>query len=104
MNQEVTLKMKIHLMNAPTAMDHTNPIIEVAPIFQKLRMSKHLPQEDLLSLADLKRLKMMENSPLNEIVSALEELKTFLKQRPILANFISLKNITGSAGLPAERN
>ncbi|KAG5879559.1 hypothetical protein JTB14_019855 [Gonioctena quinquepunctata] len=41
---------------------------------------------------------IMANNPLNELLSALNELKDFIKQRPILASIISLRNIQGNIG------
>ncbi|KAG5867205.1 hypothetical protein JTB14_021411 [Gonioctena quinquepunctata] len=42
-----------------------------------------------------------EDSPLNNMLSALEELKELLRRRPILAEMISLKNFPG---LPGNRD
>ncbi|KAG5868858.1 hypothetical protein JTB14_011686 [Gonioctena quinquepunctata] len=42
--------------------------------------------------------RLAENFPFEELLAALNELTEFIKRRPILANFISLKDIQGFLG------
>ncbi|KAG5863863.1 hypothetical protein JTB14_031616 [Gonioctena quinquepunctata] len=39
------------------------------------------------------------DTPLDQLLKALDELKEFLKKRPILANFVTIKSLQGAAQL-----
>ncbi|KAG5867985.1 hypothetical protein JTB14_032214 [Gonioctena quinquepunctata] len=66
----------------------------------KLKRGEIKPKETLRPQTEREETnsRNVESSPLNDLLSALYELKDLFKRRPMVANVITLKNCPGSTG------